>query len=108
MPAWRVVNQLFKQRNQVQTGDEAFDSAFTLYSEDPESAASSFSPVELHQSLYRLRENTTIELQQTRLSLEHTGRESDIDYLYFCFDVLSDLADSFSHPDPHADHNKDL
>jgi hypothetical protein len=98
MPAWRVVNQLFKERDQVQTGDEAFDAAFTLYSEDPESAASAFSPAELRQSLYRLRENTTIELQQTRLSLEHTGRERDADYLYFCFDVLSDLADAISYP----------
>lgn len=93
VPAWQVINVLLKTRNQVQVGDEAFDAAFTLYSKDPVLASRVFTSPGMRQSLFRLREYTTIELNQTHLSLEHTGRECDMDYLYFCFDTLSDLAD---------------
>ncbi len=93
MPAWRVINALLKARNQVQIGDEAFDAAFTLTSTHPTLAFRVFTPPELRQRLFRLREYTTIELEQTYLSLEHTRRECDADYLHFCLDLLSDLAD---------------
>jgi hypothetical protein len=93
MPAWRVINALLKARHQVQTGEKAFDAAFTLTSERPALAAKIFASPELRQRLFRLREYTTLELKQTTLSLEHTRRECDTDYLHFCCDLLSDLAD---------------
>lgn len=93
MPAWQVINKLFQERNQVQIGDDAFDAAFTLYSKDPMLASKVLFSQDLRQGLFRLHEYTTIELDQTRLSLEYTGRERDLDYLYFCFNILSDLAD---------------
>ena len=93
MPAWQVVNKLFQERNRVQIGDDAFDAAFMLYSKYPMLASKVLFSQDLRQGLFRLHEYTTIELDQTQLSLEHIGRECDMDYLYFCFDTLSDLAD---------------
>ncbi len=93
MPAWRVINALLKARHQVQVSDEAFDAAFTLASEHPALTAKVFASPKLRHRLFRLREYTTLELKQTALSIEHAGRECNADYLHFCCDLLSDLAD---------------
>jgi hypothetical protein len=93
MPAWRAINGLLKARHQVQIGEAAFDAAFTLTSEHPSLATRVLTSSELREHLFHLREYTTLELKQTYLSLENSGRECDADYLHFCCDLLSDLAD---------------
>jgi hypothetical protein len=94
MPAWRVINTLLKTRDQVQIGDQAFDAAFTLTSKHPTLVSAVFAAPKLRQRFFRLREYTTLELKQTTLSLERAGRECNTDYLNFCLDLLSDLADA--------------
>jgi hypothetical protein len=94
MPAWRVINALLKTRHRVKIGDQAFDAAFTLTSKPPTLVSAVFASSRLRQRLFRLREYTTIKLDQTYLSLEQTRQECDAGYLHFCLDLLSDLADN--------------
>lgn len=89
-----MFNKLINERNRVVIGDDAFDAAYTIYSNDPELVSKVINSQEVRKGLFRLREFTTIELNQDQLSLERTGRECEKDYLQFCFDIMSDLADA--------------
>ncbi|MBN1876324.1 MAG: hypothetical protein JXA33_19015 [Anaerolineae bacterium] len=91
--AGRVIGDFFQARAQFQSGIAAFDRAFTVQSKPSEFARSILHNPLLCQHLSYLREGSTVEVQECQLLLERLGRESDITYLHFCLDVLSELAD---------------
>jgi hypothetical protein len=90
----RLIMGFLNPQQQHHSGDVAFDRAFLVKSEPPKFATSLLGHPVLRQHLCHLRVGTTIELKGTHLSLKRVGSESDMVYLHFCLDVMSELADA--------------
>ena len=96
-PIVRAIDRLFRRGAETSFADEEFHEVFTVHSDPSDFAPTLLAESELEYHLLHLRENTEIELRGNRLSLERIGLEKDVEYLRFCLDLLSELADAVEH-----------
>ena len=76
----------------IQVGDEEIDRRFIIKSRPPEVAPRLLTSISLRSKLLEAR-SINVEMDGRELYFEQRGAETNLDYLVFLFDLLTDLAE---------------
>jgi hypothetical protein len=86
------IGKLFGAQD-IQVGDEEIDRRFMIKGQPEDSVTRLLTPISLRQKLLEAR-SVNLEVDGRELHFEKKGEESDVNYLQFLFDLLSDLAEA--------------
>jgi hypothetical protein len=84
----------FPRRSDIRTGDPQFDQSFIIASRPPGLVSTALASQTLRDRLLRVRDATTIELLEDRVTLVRSGIERDGTHLHFLLDLMVDLAEA--------------